>query len=138
MMMNGMGGMHQGMNMSMNGMNQGMNMGMNGMNQGMNMGMNGMNQGMNMGMNGMQGVDAYNQMGNMTMNGHAGIANMASMPGMMPGSGFESILSNFASIAITLLFWVLLIGGTVFLARGLWELFKPKNPVEAAQVVVTK
>lgn len=115
--------------MMMNGMSGG---------HGMIQGMNSMNQGMNMGMNGMQGVDAYNQMGNMAMNGHAGIANMANMPGMMPGSGFESILGNFASVAITLMFWVLLIGGTVFLARGLWELFKPKNVVESAPIIATK
>ncbi|MCM0759555.1 hypothetical protein M7775_13435 [Sporomusa sphaeroides DSM 2875] len=120
MMMNGMGGMGGGQGMSQ-GMNQGMNMGMNGMNQGMGV------------MN--HGAGAYNQMGNMAMANNGGMTNM---PGMIPGSGFESILGNLAGIAITLLFWALLIGGTVFLVRGLWEMFKPKNTVATAPVVVAK
>ncbi|SMC43999.1 hypothetical protein [Sporomusa malonica] len=115
-----------------------MNQGMGGMNQGMSQGMNGMGQGMGV-MN--QGVDAYGQMGNMAMYNHGNMANMtnmASMPGMMPGSGFESLLGSLAGIAITLLFWALFIGGSVFLARGLWEVFKTKKAATQAPIIVAK
>ncbi|MCM0759571.1 hypothetical protein M7775_13515 [Sporomusa sphaeroides DSM 2875] len=124
------------------GMNQGMNMGMGGINQGMSQGMNGMGQGWGWGaMN--HGADAYGQMSNMGMYNHGNMANMTnmtSMPGMMPGSGFESLLGSLAGIAITLLFWALLIGGTVFLARGLWEVFKTKKTAtqNPASTIVAK
>ncbi|HWR08313.1 hypothetical protein [Sporomusa sp.] len=122
------------------GMNQGMNMGMGGINQGMSQGMNGMGQGMGV-MN--HGADAYGQMSNMAMYNHGNMGNMtnmASMPGVMPGSGFESLLGSFAGIAITLLFWALFIGGSVFLARGLWEVFKARKTATQppASVVVAK
>lgn len=106
-----MNGMHQGMGY----MNQGTNMGANAMNQGMYMGTDAMNQGMGY-MN-----HTYNHMGNAAMYNNA---NMSAMPGMGSGSGFESFLSTLASFAIPLLFWVLLIAGSVFLAKGLWEMYK--------------
>ncbi|HWR43467.1 hypothetical protein [Sporomusa sp.] len=120
------------------GMNQGMNIGMGGINQGMSQGMNGIGQGMGV-MN--HGVDAYGQMSNMAMYNHGNMANMTNMantPGMMPGSGFESLLGSLAGLAITLLFWALLIGGSVFLARGLWEVFKAKKATPQAPVIVAK
>ena len=66
------------------------------------------------------------------------MTNMASMPGMMPSSGFESLLGSLAGIAITLLFWALFIGGSVFLARGLWEVFKTKKAATQAPIMVAK
>ncbi|HML35140.1 hypothetical protein [Sporomusa sphaeroides] len=125
--------MNQGMNMSMGGMNQGMSQGMNGMGQGWGWGWGAMN----------HGADAYGQMSNMGMYNHGNMANMTNMtnmPGMMPGSGFESLLGSLAGIAITLLFWALLIGGSVFLARGLWEVFKTRKTAAQppASVVVAK
>jgi hypothetical protein len=66
------------------------------------------------------------------------MVNMAGMPGMMPGYGFESLLGNLAGMAITLLIWVLFIGGTVFLVKGLWEAFKPKQSVSVIQDTVSK
>lgn len=98
-------------------MHQGMQMGMG---MGMNQGINGMNQGMAM-------------MPQSSMN-------MASMPGMMPGTGFEGFLANLLSTGITLLFLSLLVAGTVFLARAFWEVYKAKTTTTQvpAQVVIAK
>ncbi|SDD72253.1 hypothetical protein [Sporomusa acidovorans] len=87
-----------------------------------------MNQGMHMGMN--QGT-------NMGMMPQGNMTNMASMPGMMPGSGLEGFLGSILSTGITLLLLAVLVAGTVFLARALWETFKAKqNTTQSPQTVV--
>lgn len=112
-------------------MMHGMQQGMGYMNQGMNTGIHAMGQGMGY-MN--HGANTYNHMSNAAMYNNASMANM---PSMSSASGFESFLSTLAGFAIPLLFWVLLIAGSVFLAKGLWEMYK-SHKEKTTSVTVAK
>lgn len=76
------------------------------------------------------GPMGVNVTGNMTS--HAGMANM---PGVMGSTGIEGFLASVFTTVLPLLFWALIIAGTIFLVRGLWDVFKNRKHAEAKSVV---